>query len=97
MIIQQWQINQPGNMTGQPIPTGWQLIAHELHTANDETFIVIRAYIDSTLSTVCKLEDFTDADLRVPYVNTAPLAFVREIIEPLLDAKYGTLEWSKVG
>lgn len=97
MIIQQWQINQPGNATGQPIPTGWQLIAHELHTASDETFIVVCAYLDSTKKTICKLKDFTDADLRVPYTNTAPLAFVQGIIEPLLDAKYGTLEWSRVG
>ncbi|PHS05103.1 MAG: hypothetical protein COA88_12845 [Kordia sp.] len=97
MIIQQWNIDKIGNAYGQPIPAGWQLIAHEVHIANNETKIVLCAYLDSSLEIVCKLEDFTDSDLKVPYADTAPLVFVQGVVEALLDAKYGNLEWSRVG
>ncbi len=96
MIIQQWQINQPGNTEGHSLPAGWQLIAHELHVADDKTYVAVCAYLDSSLKTVCALEDFSPEDFKVDFQDTPPITLVREVIEPLLDTKYGELEWSRV-
>ena len=97
MIIAQYQINVEGNVSAQPIPSGWQIVVSELFISRDKTRIIICAFLNDSLSIHCDgFVDFTEEQLSPEYSNDAPVSFVRGVIEPLLNAKYGDGNWTRI-
>ncbi len=97
MIIAQYQINVEGNTAAQPIPAGWQIVVSELFISRNISKIVICPFLNDSLSIHCEgFVDFTESELSPSYSNDAPVAFVRGVMEPLLNAKYGDGNWTRI-